>query len=217
MTTKLTPRHKAAMQALEGDRPSVTILRGYPGVGKTYLALEAGVKRLGGTLESNKKNGKKHIVFIRPNVPFADPLGFLPGTEEEKMDPWVQPVMDNLTEMGFTEDKVRDAIHTGVIKVVPLAFAQGRTFHDSLIIVDEAQNCTYDQLMLLWTRAGRYTSIVYCGDEKLQVAKSVRASGFGKLCEKCEPVETGVNIINFLKEDCLRSPLALKGIELWEE
>ena len=210
---KLGPRHEAAKQALSGDRETVTILYGKAGTGKTYTSLEAAVEWLGGNLESTKKNGKKKIIFIRPNEPFARSIGYLKGTEEEKMRPWVAPVLDSLTAMGYEDPFIMDAISRGVIQVVPLEFIQGRTFHDSFIIMDEAQNATYEQQWMVMTRVGRWSKLVYCGDTA-QVSDSVKHSGFHSLIKNCE--DLNVNMVKFLEEDNMRGPISKMGLTLSE-
>lgn len=205
-----------AFQALKGDRPSVSILYGAAGTGKTYTAIAAATEWAGGkeafNSQKKKRNGKK-IVIIRPNESFAKDIGFLPGTAAEKMAPWMQPIIDNLVELGVDKQTAQDAMIEGSVEVVPFAHIQGRTFHDSFVIMDECQNATFPQLMMTWTRLGRYSKLVYCGDIK-QTSPLFRNSGLKALIDACEPYP--VNMVEFTKEDNVRSELSKLGLDIME-
>lgn len=210
MTTKT---HKIASQALAGDRESVTILYGAAGTGKTFGAVKAGLEWMGG-LKTNRGKGKKHMIIVRPNESFAKDIGFLKGGEAEKMAPWMAPIRDNLMELGVDKVDIDAAFANGAIEVVPFAYIQGRTFHNSFIIMDECQNATFPQLIMTFTRVGRYSKLVYCGDVK-QTSPLFRNSGFKNFIDACEPYDVGM--VEFTKEDNMRSGVSKLGLEIQED
>ena len=150
-------------QLMNPDIDLVTLL-GIAGTGKTLLALAAGLEQ---TLEQHRY---QEIIVTRATVPVGDDIGFLPGTEEEKMTPWMGALMDNLEVLAKTEDAgswgqaaSNDLIHTK-IKLRSLSFMRGRTFLKRYLIIDEAQNLTRAQVKTLLTRAGPGTKIVCMGN-----------------------------------------------------
>lgn len=148
----------AAEALLRGDIPLVT-LTGLAGSGKTYLALMAGIDGI--------QQGKyKRIVISRSIQPVGRDLGFLPGDMDDKMQPWLAPITDNfrtmLSDKNFTYfEMMRDR---GELEVAPLSYIRGRTFTDSFLIVDEAQNATIHELKTIITRVGKNSKIVLLGD-----------------------------------------------------
>lgn len=210
----MTKTHEIANQALSGDRESVTILYGAAGTGKTFAAVKAGLDWMDG-LKTTKRSGKKRMVVVRPNESFAKDIGFLKGGEDEKMAPWMAPIRDNLSELGVAKENIDAAFANGVIEVVPFAFIQGRTFHDAFVIMDECQNATFPQLIMTFTRMGRYSKLVYCGDVK-QTSPLFRNSGFKEFIDACKPHDP-VGMVEFTKEDNMRSGVSKLGLEIQEE
>ena len=104
-------------------------------------------------------------------------IGFLPGDLREKMEPWMQPIYSNFYQL-YNREKVDNAIKDGIIEIVPLAFMRGRTFLDSFIIVDEAQNCTNNQMEMITSRLGIRSKMVVCGDTQQVDLKYKSDSGF---------------------------------------
>ena len=139
-------------------------LLGAAGTGKTLLALAAGLAQ---TLESNRY---REIIMTRVTVPLGEDIGFLPGTEEEKMTPWMGALMDNLEVLTKTDDggdwgrAATNDLLRNRIKIRSLNFMRGRTFLNRYIILDEAQNLTSKQMRALITRAGPGTKIVCLGN-----------------------------------------------------
>lgn len=135
---------------------TVTFAIGPAGTGKTYLAMAMAVAAL-------KRRDVGRIVLARPVVEAGESLGYLPGTLEEKLDPYVRPLYDALFDMTDME-KGNALIEQGVIEIAPLAFMRGRTFNDAFVILDEAQNTTPEQMKMFLTRLGFGSTFVVTGD-----------------------------------------------------
>ena len=136
--------------------PLVT-LTGIPGSGKTYLALMTALRLI-------EKEEKKRIIFTRPIQTVGKDMGYLPGTLNEKMSPWLAPIVDNFRNQ-FGDLMYFDLMmEKGQIDVAPLSYIRGRSFNDSIIIVDEAQNATVHELKTVITRTGKNSKVVLLGD-----------------------------------------------------
>ena len=135
---------------------TVTFGIGPAGTGKTYLAMAMAISAL-------KRREVSRIVLARPVVEAGESLGFLPGTLEEKLDPYVRPLFDALFDM-LDREKANDLIEQGLIEIAPLAFMRGRTFNDAFVILDEAQNTTPEQMKMFLTRLGFSSKFVVTGD-----------------------------------------------------
>jgi len=116
------------------------------------------------------------VIITRPTVS-KEEIGFLPGDLREKMDPWVQPIYQNMYAL-YDKVKVEQLINNGQIEIVPLSFMRGRTFLDSVVIVDVAQNVTHEQMEMIVTRLGLRSKMIICGDDAQVDLKSKRDSGF---------------------------------------
>ena len=148
---------------------TLTILAGSAGSGKTLLACQV-------ALDGLFRRQYEKVIITRPTVSKED-IGFLPGDLREKMDPWVQPIYQNMFLL-YDKVKVEKFIEDGKIEIVPVSFMRGRTFVDSMIIVDEAQNVTHEQMQMITTRIGLRSKMVICGDDHQVDLKSKRDSGF---------------------------------------
>ena len=153
------------------DNP-ITVLRGMAGSGKTLVAAQVGLDLL-----FTKQVDK--VIITRPTVAKED-IGFLPGDIREKMDPWLAPVYHNLY-MLYNKEKVDKEIELGNIEIVPFAFMRGRTFVNSFVIVDEAQNVTHTQMETVLGRLGKESKMVICGDVAQIDLKHKKDSGFSFL------------------------------------
>ncbi|WP_251157924.1 PhoH family protein [Caniella muris] len=152
-------RPKTAGQAAYIDAirtHTVTFALGPAGTGKTYLAMAMAVAAL-------KRRDVGRVVLTRPVVEAGESLGFLPGTLEEKLDPYVRPLYDALFDMVDAE-KAATMVEQGVIEIAPLAFMRGRTLNDAFVILDEAQNTTPEQMKMFLTRLGFRSTFVVTGD-----------------------------------------------------
>lgn len=160
----LTYRGRAVRPKTAGQKRYVDAIRshtitfgmGPAGTGKTYLAMAMAIAAL-------KRKEVGRIILTRPVVEAGENLGFLPGTLEEKIDPYIRPLYDALFDMTDME-RARGLIEEGVIEIAPLAFMRGRTLNDSFIILDEAQNTTAEQMKMFLTRLGFGSKMVVTGD-----------------------------------------------------
>src|SRR5947209_1059387 len=142
---------------------------GPAGTGKTYLAVAMAISAL-----INKQVSR--IILARPAVEAGERLGFLPGTLQEKVDPYLRPLYDALYDM-IENDRVEKLLERNVIEIAPIAFMRGRTLNDSFIILDEAQNCTPEQMKMVLTRLGFNSKMVVNGDTTQIDLPNVRRSG----------------------------------------
>ena len=150
----------------------ITVLKGMAGSGKTLVAVQAALDML-----FNKEVEK--IIITRPTVAKED-IGFLPGDLKEKMDPWLAPIYHNLYAL-YSKDKIDKELEKETIEIVPFAFMRGRTFLNSFVIVDEAQNVTHDQMETVIGRLGKNSKMVICGDLAQIDLKNKKETGFSFL------------------------------------
>lgn len=153
----LEPRNPLQAEILEAlNTEDQIFITGAAGTGKTYLATAYSANELAA------KN-YHHLLLIRPAVEAGEQLGFLPGDMGEKMDPYLRPFFDILNER-MSKRGVEDAMKDGRIEIAPIGFQRGRTYDNSIILVDEAQNATYAQLKMLLTRVGEDSKVIVTGD-----------------------------------------------------
>lgn len=186
---------------------TVTFGIGPAGTGKTYLAMAMAVAAL-------KRKEVNRIILTRPVVEAGESLGFLPGTLTEKVDPYIRPLYDALFDMTDME-RARDLIEGGVIEIAPLAFMRGRTFNDSFIVLDEAQNTTPEQMKMFLTRLGFNSKMVITGDAT-QVDLPRGTSGLASV----ERILGGVEDIAFCEltgRDVVRHNLVARIVEAYEK
>lgn len=160
----ITPRNieqNFCLDALLDPQIEVVSMLGRAGSGKTLLAIAAAIQQTFGKGEGERIYSK--IIISRPVQPLGNDIGFLPGTMEEKMTPWIQPIMDNL-EVIAKEDHVKTWMEKGKIKIEAPTFLRGRTFNKCFIILDEAQNLTSHEIKTILTRVGEGSKIVLTGD-----------------------------------------------------
>jgi len=201
--------HQAYESALRYKDCTPVIAYGTAGTGKTFGACKAAVDWL------EKDKGKKFL-GVRPNVSFAEKNGYLPGTEREKMEPWVRPIMQNLQFNGLSIGAQECMEKNGRIQYYPLEHIQGMTFDDTFIVVDECQNMTFEQIKGLMTRIGKYSKVVLCGDVA-QVSPMFKNSGLAEYLDMVEFFNLPIHTIQFTREDVLRSDICKKQIVAFEE
>ena len=184
---------------------TLTVLAGKAGSGKTLLACQV-------ALDGLLRRHYDKIIITRPTVS-KEEIGFLPGDLREKMDPWIQPIYQNMYSL-FDKEKVEKLIEDGKVEIVPLAFMRGRTFLNSCIIVDEAQNVTHEQMEMIATRIGLRSKMIVCGDDYQVDLKSRRESGFRFLYSAANKIK---NMCSITLQQNHRDPIVDDLIEVYEE
>jgi phosphate starvation-inducible protein PhoH and related proteins len=171
---------------------------GPAGSGKTYTAIALAVRAL-----RNKE--VRRIVLTRPAVEAGEKLGFLPGDVKEKLDPYLQPLYDALRDM-IPQKKLEGYIEEGIIEIAPLAFMRGRTLGDAVVILDEGQNTTINQLKMFLTRMGKNAKFIVTGDVTQIDLPERQQSGLLKALSLLKEIK-GISIIQFDKGDIIRHRL----------
>ncbi len=178
------------------------------GTGKTYLAVAMAVS----ALLSKQVN---RIILARPAVEAGERLGFLPGTLQEKVDPYMRPLYDALYDLLDT-DKLERFLEKGIIEVAPLAFMRGRTLNDSFVILDEAQNTTSEQMKMFLTRLGFNSKAVITGDITQIDLPNERRSGLIEAIEIVGKID-GIAFVYFDERDVVRHSLVQRIIKAYDE
>lgn len=181
---------------------------GPAGTGKTYLAVAMAAAAL-----AAKRYGR--IVLARPAVEAGERLGFLPGTLQEKVDPYLRPLYDALYDL-LEPDRIDKMIERNVIEIAPLAFMRGRTLNDAFIIIDEAQNTTSEQMKMLLTRMGNNAKAVITGDITQIDLPNSRKSGLVEAIEVLKGVE-GIRFCYFEQGDVVRHKLVQRIVRAYED
>lgn len=198
----LNEEQKAAKEIILAN--PVTVLRGMAGSGKTLVAVQTALDLL------FTKQVEK-IIITRPTVAKED-IGFLPGDIKEKMDPWLAPIYHNLYLL-YDKTKIDKEVEEGNIEILPFAFMRGRTFVDTFVIVDEAQNVTHTQMEMVLGRLGINSRIAICGDLAQIDLKSKKETGFSFLTRLEEQVK-GVRVVSLLKNH--RHPIVEPILKVYE-
>jgi phosphate starvation-inducible protein PhoH and related proteins len=181
---------------------------GPAGTGKTYLAVAMGVSAL-----LSKKVSR--IILTRPAVEAGERLGFLPGTLQEKVDPYLRPLYDALYDM-LDSEKVEKLLERNTIEVAPIAFMRGRTLNDSFIILDEAQNSTPEQMKMVITRQGFNSKMVVNGDVTQIDLPGAKRSGLLDAVDVLRGVE-GISFVQFDERDVVRHSLVQRIVKAYEK
>jgi len=189
------------------EQNDMTFGVGPAGTGKTYLAVAMAVAAY---------NAKKvsRIVLVRPAVEAGEKLGFLPGSLQEKVDPYLRPLYDALYDL-LEPDKVDKMLEKNVIEVAPLAFMRGRTLNDAFIIMDEAQNTTIEQMKMFLTRMGANSKAVITGDITQIDLPNPRKSGLIDAINVLDGVE-GIQFCHFEDSDVVRHVLVQRIVRAYE-
>jgi phosphate starvation-inducible protein PhoH and related proteins len=162
-----TANQKRYVEAIDGH--TITFGIGPAGTGKTYLAMAKAIQAL-------QSKEVSRIILTRPAVEAGEKLGFLPGTLQEKIDPYLRPLLDALQEM-IDPDSIPRLISTGVIEIAPLAYMRGRTLNGAFVILDEAQNTSPEQMKMFLTRLGFGSKMVVTGDNTQTDLPNYTSSG----------------------------------------
>ena len=204
--TPKSPNQRSYMEAVE--KHDMTFAVGPGGTGKTYLAVAMAVSAL-------LTKQVDRIILARPAVEAGERLGFLPGTLQQKIDPYMRPLYDALYDM-LDADKLERFLEKGIVEVAPLAFMRGRTLNDSFVILDEAQNTTSEQMKMFLTRLGFNSKAVVTGDVTQIDLPAGRRSGLVEALEVVGRIE-GIAFIRFDDRDVVRHNLVQQIIKAYEE
>lgn len=158
----------------------ITIIRGKAGSGKSLLAAQVALDML------FKKDVEK-IIIARPAITAGEQIGFLPGTKEEKMAPFTAPVYDNMFRL-FGKEKIEKIVADGLIEIIPVGFLRGFNFTNCIVIIDEAQNCSENQLELIMGRLCLGSKIIICGDSAQIDLRNKKDSGFDFVCKHMKDI-----------------------------
>ena len=202
------PRSLNQAKYLESiEKNDMTFGVGPAGTGKTYLAVAMAVAAM---------NAKKvsRIILVRPAVEAGERLGFLPGSLQEKVDPYLRPLYDALYDL-WEPEKVDKMLEKNIIEVAPLAFMRGRTLNDAFIIMDEAQNTTTEQMKMFLTRLGQNSKAVITGDITQIDLPNPKKSGLVEAINLLKGVE-GIQFCHFEDVDVVRHTLVQRIIRAYE-
>ncbi len=192
----------------ESKRNDVVFAIGPAGTGKTYTAVAIAVAAL-------KAKQVQRLVLARPAVEAGESLGFLPGDLQQKIDPYLRPLYDALSDM-LTPDKLKEYMEKKVIEVVPLAYMRGRTLNNAFIILDEAQNATSMQMKMCLTRLGMYSKAIITGDTtQIDLPKKVE-SGLLEAPKLLAGIQ-GISFVYLDKSDVVRHRLVRDIIDAYEK
>lgn len=190
------------------DKNDLMFATGPAGSGKTYTAIALAVRAL-------KNKQVRKIILSRPAVEAGEKLGFLPGDMKDKIDPYLQPLYDALEDM-IPPFKLREYLETHVIQIAPLAFMRGRTLSDAVIILDEAQNTTPQQIKMFLTRLGFNSKMIVTGDMTQIDLPATQQSGLIHAMRTLKNVK-GISFIEFNKKDIIRHKLVSRIVEAYDE
>lgn len=201
-----TVGQKKYVEAIKNN--TIVLGVGPAGTGKTFLAVAMAVKAL-----RNKQISR--IILTRPAIEAGEKLGFLPGDLQSKIDPYLRPLYDALYEM-MGQETYSKMVEKGVIEIAPLAYMRGRTLDDSFIILDEAQNSTFEQMKMFLTRLGTNSKAVVTGDPTQIDLPFGQKSGLVAACEILDGIED-IRIHHFTEKDVVRHRLVQKIILAYDK
>jgi phosphate starvation-inducible PhoH-like protein len=205
MVQPRSPNQRKYVEAIE--QSDMTFGLGPAGTGKTYLAVAMAVAAL-----MSKKVSR--IILVRPAVEAGERLGFLPGSLQEKVDPYLRPLYDALYDL-LDQEKVDKLLERNVIEVAPLAFMRGRTLSDAFIIMDEAQNTTTEQMKMFVTRLGNNSKAVITGDLTQTDLPNPKKSGLLEALTVLNGVE-GIRFCHFEDVDVVRHHLVQRIVRAYD-
>ena len=180
---------------------------GPAGSGKTYTTIALAVRAL-------KNREIRKIILSRPAVEAGEKLGFLPGDMRDKIDPYLQPLYDALEDM-IPMAKLKEYMDSNVIQIAPLAFMRGRTLNDAIVILDEAQNTTPQQIKMFLTRMGNNTKMIITGDLTQIDLPPKQCSGLIQALNILKEVK-GIGFVNLTKKDIVRHKLVTRIVEAYD-
>lgn len=182
------------------DQENLVLALGPAGTGKTYLAIAKAVE----ALEANKVG---RIVLSRPAVEAGESLGYLPGAMEDKLAPYLRPLYDALQDR-LSAKRLKSLMAEGLIEIAPVGFMRGRTLNNAFVVIDEAQNCTFNQIKMLLTRLGWHSTMVVTGDPA-QTDLLPELSGLAEAARRLETLKD-VAVVRLQDQDIVRHPLVAR-------
>ena len=202
-------RSENQQQLIEAyEKNDMVFAVGPAGTGKTYLSIALAVKAL-------KEKAIKKIILSRPAVEAGEKLGFLPGDMKDKIDPYLQPLYDALEDM-IPAVKLQDLMEKHIIQIAPLAFMRGRTLSDAVVILDEAQNTTSQQIRMFLTRMGMNTKMIITGDlTQIDLPREQR-SGLKEALKILDGVE-GIGVVKLGQKDIVRHKLVTRIVNAYDK
>lgn len=205
---KVFPKSQNQLELIESLRNyDMVFAEGPAGSGKTFLAVAVALE----LVLTHKKRG---IVLTRPIVEAGESLGYLPGNLEDKINPYLRPLYDSMNSI-LTRDMVKRMVESEVIEMAPLAYMRGRTLNDSVIILDEAQNTTKEQMKMFLTRMGENSKVFVTGDITQIDLPSRIPSGLIDAMEVLKSV-SDIKMIHMDSNDVVRNPLVKKIVQAYE-
>lgn len=206
---KITPRTVQQHVYVNALRSSNLVFGAGPaGTGKTFIAMAMAVSFLA------SKQAKK-IILTRPVVEAGENLGFLPGSLEEKIDPYLRPLFDALNDM-LGPEKTKEYLENGTIEIAPLAYMRGRTLNNSIMVLDEAQNTTPMQMRMFLTRMGENSRMMVTGDPSQCDLKQGQSNGLKESLGVLEGLKD-IEVIRFTDVDVVRHPLVARVVQAYDE
>ena len=213
--TEKQPKHRSPSAKTPGQRhyikeilaKDIVICQGPAGTGKTHLAVGMAVSSL-------RKGEVQRIIIARPVVEAGEQIGFLPGELEKKMNPFVRPCLDELSEYASNSEIVGWQ-NEGILEIAPIGFMRGRTFKDSFIVCDECQNLDFNQMEMLLTRFGMQSKMVLTGDASQSDLLKNSQGAFAYACALFEN-DDEISVVHLDNKDNQRNPLVGKIIDKWK-
>ena len=210
--TKLKPLTEGQEEYLECiQNTSIILCTGVAGTGKSFCAIGKAVEML-----RDSRLGLDKIVLVRPLMECGNRLGALPGDLDDKVGPYMQHFKDMFGDF-LNDDDIEDYSEAGILSIEPLELMRGRTFKNTIVILDEAQNCTYQQLVMFLTRFGENSKMIVCGDEKQSDVKDWEKfkgdNAFAYVCDKLDGVDDMISVVELTEDDIVRHQLVRKVIK----
>ena len=204
--TARTENQQLLVKAFENN--DLVFATGPAGSGKTFVAIALAVKAL-------KNKEVRKIILSRPAVEAGEKLGFLPGEMKDKLDPYLQPLYDALQDM-IPAAKLKEYMELNIIQIAPLAFMRGRTLNDAVVILDEAQNTTTQQIKMFLTRMGMNTKMIVTGDMTQIDLPASQTSGLVQALRILKGVK-GISFVELNKKDIVRHKLVERIVDAYEK